>query len=165
MIKPGTKVKFGDESGVVVDWKKYPKFLAARNDKFDFRTESIVKMDGGLTVFETDELKEVVEGKEIYKITEGAVIQRWDKLSGKFLGQKFVPSDLVNYEDELGNDLDVEGLDEPQARAFAMVQNASTCVECPDGTLPDGPVCPTCGEERAPSGIDEKALRTTAKSN
>ena len=25
---------------------------------------------------------------------------------------------------------------------------------CPDGLLPDGPVCPACGEERAASGVD-----------
>lgn len=26
--------------------------------------------------------------------------------------------------------------------------------KCKDGQLPDGPVCPSCGGERAPSGID-----------
>lgn len=26
--------------------------------------------------------------------------------------------------------------------------------ECPNNILPDGPVCPRCGEERAPSGAD-----------
>ncbi len=24
---------------------------------------------------------------------------------------------------------------------------------CPDGLLPDGPICPRCGKNRAPSGI------------
>lgn len=26
--------------------------------------------------------------------------------------------------------------------------------KCPDALLPDGPVCPRCGGERAPSGVD-----------
>lgn len=31
---------------------------------------------------------------------------------------------------------------------------ASAEERCPDGLLPDGPVCPRCGRNRAPSGID-----------
>jgi hypothetical protein len=27
-------------------------------------------------------------------------------------------------------------------------------IQCPDGQLPDGEICPTCGKKRGPSGID-----------
>ncbi len=27
-------------------------------------------------------------------------------------------------------------------------------VECPNALLPDGPICPRCGERRGPSGVD-----------
>ena len=26
--------------------------------------------------------------------------------------------------------------------------------QCPNGLLPDGPICPKCGEKRGPSGVD-----------
>lgn len=57
--------------------------------------------------------------KEIRKITTGFVIQRWDKKTGKFLGQEFVAGDEVDYEDEFGNPIDER---EPEYQEFDMVQ-------------------------------------------
>ena len=57
---------------------------------------------------------------EIRKITTGFVIQRWDKKTGKFLGQEFVAGDEVDYEDEFGKSIDDE---EPEYREFEMVQD------------------------------------------
>lgn len=60
--------------------------------------------------------------KEIRKITVGFVIQRWDARTGQFLGQEFVSSDQVAYEDENGNPIEEE---EPEYRPFEMVQSPS----------------------------------------
>lgn len=161
-MKPGTKVKFGnDRHGVIVDWKKYPKFLANRND-FDFRTSCVVKACDGLHVVAKDKLQEVLEGKEIRKITEGTVIQRWDKATGKFLGQEFIAGDLCGYEDEHGNPIESEDdeMIEPEYRTYEMVQDPPTgeTFEPPfqggDDHRPDGPVCSVCGKKCAPSGVD-----------
>ena len=43
---------------------------------------------------------------EIRKITDGYVIQRWDKNTGKFLGQEFIAGTNPEYEDEQGNNID-----------------------------------------------------------
>jgi hypothetical protein len=59
--------------------------------------------------------------KEIRKITVGFVVQRWDARTEKFLGQEFVASDQVAYEDENGNPIEE---DEPEYRPFEMVQSS-----------------------------------------
>lgn len=162
-MKPGTKVKFGDRVGVVVDWKKYPNFLKkTASGTFDFRTEAIVKSADGLRVVNLAQLKEISEGKEIRKITEGCVIQRWDKETGKFLGQEFVAGDLSGYEDENGNEIENEDgeMIEPEYRTYDMVQDPPAGFtfrpdEKPEPDhRPDGPVCSVCGKECAPSGVD-----------
>lgn len=66
------------------------------------------------------------QGKEIRKITTGFVVQRWDKETGKFLGQYFECGYEVEYEDELGNVIDDE---EPEYICFDMVQNPPTINE------------------------------------
>jgi hypothetical protein len=60
--------------------------------------------------------------KEIHKITTGFVVQRWDRATGKFLGQEFIAGDECDYEDENGNPIDEE---EPEYRSFDMVQEPS----------------------------------------
>lgn len=64
--------------------------------------------------------------KEVKKITTGFVIQKWDAETGKFLGQEFVAVDEVNYEDEIGNPIDVDEIpdffDKYPYRCFDMVQ-------------------------------------------
>jgi hypothetical protein len=57
--------------------------------------------------------------KEIRKITAGFVVQRWNARTEQFLGQEFVPSGQVSYEDEYGNPIED---DEPEYRPFEMVQ-------------------------------------------
>lgn len=44
---------------------------------------------------------------EIRKITNGFVVQRFDSKTGECLGQQFVGEDGVDWEDEIGNSLDV----------------------------------------------------------
>lgn len=56
---------------------------------------------------------------EIRKITTGFVTQRWDAVTGKFLGQDFTAGDDVAYEDESGNAIDQT---EPEYRCFEMIQ-------------------------------------------
>lgn len=162
-MKPGTKVKFDGRSGVVVDWKKYPNFLKKTpSGTFDFRTECIVKSLTGLHVVKKDNLQEVLEGKEIRKITEGCVIQRWDKETGKFIGQEFVAGDLTGYEDEHGNAIegDEDEMIEPEYRTYEMVQDPpigeTFVLPFPSGDdhRHDGPVCSVCGKKCAASGVD-----------
>jgi hypothetical protein len=56
---------------------------------------------------------------EIRKITTGFVIQRWNKETGKFLGQEFVAGDQVEYEDEYGYSIEDQ---EPEYMPYHMVQ-------------------------------------------
>lgn len=44
------------------------------------------------------------------KITCGFVVQRWDE-AGKFLGQEFVAGDEVEYEDDNGNMINPDEID------------------------------------------------------
>lgn len=75
--------------------------------------------------------------KEIHKITTGFVIQRWDRATGKFLGQEFVAGDQVDYEDENGNAIDEE---EPEYRCFDMVQEpAEPFTVSPEDRIDDLP--------------------------
>lgn len=45
------------------------------------------------------------------------------------------------------------GEDDPRAFIASLLGSEPTH-DCADGQLPDGPVCPACGKERAPSGVD-----------
>jgi hypothetical protein len=53
----------------------------------------------------------------------------------------------VEVSEYVGDDLPV--LNFPKQTAWSPPK-----VVCPDGALPDGPECPVCGGERAPSGVD-----------
>lgn len=45
---------------------------------------------------------------------------------------------------------------EATAQADALMDEAEKIIQdrCPNALLPDGPICPACGGERAPSGCD-----------
>lgn len=34
------------------------------------------------------------------------------------------------------------------------LENRGRSLSCKNGLLPDGPICPKCGKQRAPSGVD-----------
>ena len=37
--------------------------------------------------------------------------------------------------------------------ALRVLDHLIACAPCPEGILPDGPVCPRCGKARGPSGV------------
>ena len=42
----------------------------------------------------------------------------------------------------------------PPPDPFGVVAGRAEMEQCPNGLTPDGPVCPRCGGDRAPSGVD-----------
>lgn len=71
---------------------------------------------------------------EIRKITTGFVIQKWDKETGKFLGQEFVAGDEVDYENENGEQIDPDEdekfFDKFPYQCFDMEQNPKEGFTC-----------------------------------